>query len=336
MFRRHAGTGRLNFVEAHKTGVDGLTGLNGASSVAISPDGRHAYVTAPRDDILSIFSRNAVTGSLTFVANQLTLNGVCWVVVSSDGRHVYVVGFAESAVALFNRDAQTGSLSLVEVHRDGVDGVDGLFAASWATLSPDGRHVYVSGAEDDAIAVFSRDASSGGLTFVEMHRDGISGVEGLEGAHASVVSPDGVSVYVTGTYDEALVVFSRDATTGRLVYVETHKDGVDGVEGLSGARSIVASPEGRFLYIAGFFGNAVSIFRSDAELPPASTVTVAPIPTRPPRETPVRPVGGYGEVLLVSMLIKPAIALGAVGAMLVASMRFLGRYLSRIPWRESI
>jgi 6-phosphogluconolactonase (cycloisomerase 2 family) len=37
-------------------------------------------------------------------------------------------------------------------------------------VSPDGRHVYVAGQLDNAIAIFARDPLTGALTFVEAKR----------------------------------------------------------------------------------------------------------------------------------------------------------------------
>src|SRR5260370_32831893 len=52
-------------------------------------------------------------------------------------------------------------------------------------------NIYVSSAGDSAIAVFSRNVSTGRLTFVEAQFDGVNGVTGLRGAAAVRVSPDG-------------------------------------------------------------------------------------------------------------------------------------------------
>ena len=43
----------------------------------------------------------------------------------------------------------------MEVHKDGVGGVDGLDGANSVTMSPDGKHVYTTAQFDDAVAVFS-------------------------------------------------------------------------------------------------------------------------------------------------------------------------------------
>jgi DNA-binding beta-propeller fold protein YncE len=71
VFRRDATSGTLAFVEAKRDGVDGVQGLGGAWSVAVSPDGRHLYAAAFADQAVSVFARDATTGALRFVEAQV-------------------------------------------------------------------------------------------------------------------------------------------------------------------------------------------------------------------------------------------------------------------------
>jgi hypothetical protein len=101
------------------------------------------------------------------------------------------------------------SYALVEFVEVQYDGTDLDFVVDVAE-SPDGRHVYAVGILDDAIAVFSRNATTGTLSFVEMQKDGVGGVDGLDAAISVTVSPDGKYVYAAGNLDDAIVVFSVD------------------------------------------------------------------------------------------------------------------------------
>jgi DNA-binding beta-propeller fold protein YncE len=58
-------------------------------------------------------------------------------------------------VAVFSRNTTTGALTFVEFQRDEDGSVDGLDAARSVAVSPDGKHLYVAGQTDDAVAVFS-------------------------------------------------------------------------------------------------------------------------------------------------------------------------------------
>ncbi|MDA1215525.1 MAG: beta-propeller fold lactonase family protein [Chloroflexi bacterium] len=271
VFSRNATTGTLGFVEFKQNGVGGVSGLDGIVFVTVSPDGKHVYTAATNDNAVAVFSRNATTGALTFV--EFKQDGVAGVdglqqarsvIVSPDGKHVYASSSIDNAVAVFSRNATTGALSFVEVHKDGVLGVDGLANSRSVTISLDGKHVYASGVSDDAIAVFSRNATTGALTFVEVHKDGVLGVDGLDVALVVDVSPVGKNVYVTGTDDNAVAVFSRNATTGALTFLEVKKDGVSGVDGLGGANPVRVSPNGLFVFVGGQTDDAVAVFSRSA------------------------------------------------------------------------
>ena len=267
VFSRDSTTGALTFVEVHKDGVGGVDGLNGAFSVTLSPDGKHLYAAGIDDDELAAFSRNSTTGALTFFV-EVKREGVIYleglnafsVTVSPDGKHLYAAAELDDAVAVFSRDSKTGALTFVEVHRDGVGGVDGLESAFSATVSPDGSHLYAASLLDDGVAVFSRSSTTGALTLVEVHKDGVGGVDGLDWVASVTVSPDGSHLYAAGAVADAVAVFSRDSTTGALTFVGVQKDGVGGVDGLDGAHSVTVSPDGSHLYAAGLIDDAVAVF----------------------------------------------------------------------------
>jgi 6-phosphogluconolactonase (cycloisomerase 2 family) len=179
------------------------------------------------------------------------------IALSPDGAQLYVAGSGANAVAVFARDAETGALRPTSVVRDGVRGVGGLDQPGDVAVSPDGANVYVAGFDADALAVFARDPDSGKLRFVAVMRDRVGGVRGLGGAVSVAVSPDGRAVYVAGREDDSLVVFSRDAATGRLRFVESER------EPDFGPTAIAISPDGRHLYASGFDASAIAIFERD-------------------------------------------------------------------------
>ena len=235
VFSRNSSTGALSFVEVQTDYVGGVR-VGWSPSVTVSPDGAHVYVAGTLDGALgdgavSVFSRDPSTGALSFVEVQTDgVGGVAGidvassVTVSPDGVHVYVTGRTviggEGTVAVFNRDIASGALSFVEVQTDGIGGVDGLDFAKSVTVSPDGAHVYVAGNGDDAVVVFSRNAATGALTFVEVQKNGIGGVDGLDGL-SLIVSPDGAHVYAAGQFDNAVAVFAADPLVPTVMRVNS-------------------------------------------------------------------------------------------------------------------
>ena len=85
------------------------------------------------------------------------------------------------------------------------------------TSSPDGKHIYAGSLYDDAVAVFSRNSTTGALTFVEFHKDKVGGVDGLDGVESVTVSPDGKNLYAAATTGDAVAVFSVVSGVGASV-----------------------------------------------------------------------------------------------------------------------
>ena len=146
--------------------------------------------------------------------------------------------------------ARAGQLSFLSAEVQGVGGVNGLDVAVSVAVSPDGRHVYAAAYGDDAVSVFARNPSTGVLSYVEVQKDGVAGVDGLAGAYSVALSPDGKHVYVAGNSEAAIAVFSRDSTSGHLTFVEVQKNGVNGVAGLAFINSVTVSPDGKHVYAA--------------------------------------------------------------------------------------
>lgn len=220
LFHRDAATGALSFVEAVTDDVDGVVGLDGVSSVTLSPDGAHLYTTAFRDDSVAVFERNAATGALRFVKVYLDgvgavdgLDGATEATVSPDGAQLYAVsifhtfGGGENALVTFDRDAATGELQFSEVQFGGIGGIDALRQPSSVSLPPDGSLVMVTGVAADALSVFSRDTATGLLDLQEVKVDGMDCVDGLETAVRSAVSPDAAHIYVAGLMEAKVAVF---------------------------------------------------------------------------------------------------------------------------------
>jgi DNA-binding beta-propeller fold protein YncE len=192
----------------------GVDGLDGPRSVATSPDGDHVYVASSEDSAVAVFGRDSSTGLLSFVeAVKDTDSGVdgldgAWpIALSPDGAYVYVGGKAEDAVAVFSRSQVTGELSFEAAIFDGMGGVDGLAGARGVVVSPDGHHVYAVGSSDHAVAVFARNPTTGTLTWSELVKDGVGGVDGLFSARTVAVTPDGDHVYVAASLDDAVAAF---------------------------------------------------------------------------------------------------------------------------------
>lgn len=286
-FSRNITTGSLSFLGRIKDGETGVDGLDGARSISISPDGLNLYVAGWDDNALALFSRDTSTGVVGFLGRIkhgedgiFALDAPHFLTVSPDGENVYVTLWDEDSVSVYNRDTNTGLLVFNSKIDNGSpdaigNTVSGLEGSRAAIASPDGNQLYVVAWNDDALTTFNRD-STGALEFVDTQRTGIDGVEGLDGAHSLAISADGKFVYVAAFFDDAITVFSRDTDLGMLTYDQTIYSSDEGVEGLNGSLTIMASPDGEHVYSTSTSEKSLVSFRRELIIDPP-VFTVEPI-----------------------------------------------------------
>ncbi len=298
VYGRDRVTGDLTFIESlANLGMDAfsntITGLDGASNVIVSADGRYVYVASELDQTIAFFVKHEGDNQLTFISStvfDVAGNPVNIALPSDmafipDGSVLMVTSETGNRVDFFEVGG-SGDLvfqgSLVDGGRDsGMTTIDGLAGASSIAVSPDGRHMYVTGAMDNAIAVFSKPDDGPELMgfglplFVQKLANldmdaspAMNVVSCLGGASSVEVSPDGMHVYVTGETDNSIAVFSRDSNTGELTFVESLTDsGLDSmsntVENLLAPVSVSISPGGMTVYVAASGSNAVTVFERD-------------------------------------------------------------------------
>jgi 6-phosphogluconolactonase (cycloisomerase 2 family) len=177
---------------------------------------------------------------------------------------------------------------------NGLDGVRGI------VVSPDGKFVYASSEDDDAVTIFKRDKSSGKLKPKGCVDDNDTGTnpsqgedacaqsaDGLAGASAMVISDDGKSLYVVGEIDDAVVRFDRNKSTGALNPVGCVDDNDTGTDpnqgedacaqstnGLAGVSAIAISADDKNLYTASEGDDAITRFNrgNDGSITPQTCI----------------------------------------------------------------
>jgi predicted outer membrane repeat protein len=315
-FKRNPATGALTAIQTFTNTF--LNSLNGARLITVSPDGKNVYVVStigggnPGGGAFVALSRDTTTGLLSnreeiTSGAEAGLGGAYGVVISSDGRFVYTTGNSANAVVVWSRDVNYGFVSHTQTITSTATG--DLGGARGLALSPDGTNLYVTAyssgnASTGNLVVYKRNPVDGKLTHVQTKTEcdlipnclfGGNYLDGLGGAFQVVVSPDGQFVYAIGTYDGAVVVFRRNGLDGSLTRIWTYKQGVGGIDGLTGVSGVTISPDGHYLYTASY-GNsgsqiaaAVVVFSRDST---SGLLTVGQLIQRSP------PLGGPAQPLL--------------------------------------
>jgi outer membrane protein assembly factor BamB len=232
----------------------------------VSPDGSRVFITGVSE------TTNTTSGMLT-AAYDATTGDELWAVrtdpspgdqdialtlaVSPAGDRLYVAGsrgpFIPSDLAILAYDAASGS-ELWEVQYNGPGNYDD--GAALARLSPDGGTLYVTGTSfgqdtyQDYVTL-AYDAGTGGLKW-ESRYDGPAGT--YESANGLGLSPDGGTLYVTGSSEQWLfgpddyATVAYDALTGSELWVTRFDAPVDSEDE---ANELAVSPGGRRLYVTG-------------------------------------------------------------------------------------
>lgn len=305
VFRRNQKTGVLSqpsgaagcVALSDAEGCGAAVGLDAPNSVAVSPDGRTVYATARDSSSIAVFHRSAKTGALTQLpgaegclsglpqppsgcANARALAYPDVVVVSPDGRNVYVGAFFGNAVVNFAVNPATGGLTqlsgsagcIAESATNGCAPGVALGNPEGLGISNDGGTVYAAAASSSAVAILTRDATTGALAQVPTKAGCIVnaplerctvGVQ-LGGANAVAVSPRRGTVYVS-SFQNSVTSFAAafgtliqlPGTSACLVYLRAV--GCSFGRAIEAPEGITVSPDGRNVYTASIFSNAVDV-----------------------------------------------------------------------------
>ena len=285
-----AGTLTQSVLYLDDDGIEGLPegaagefdGLFGPSAIALSPDGSLLFVTAI-EDVLSVWQVNAEAGTLTQSAlyrddrrggNFGGLNGLLGLALSPDGSLLFVTARSGDSLSVWRVNAAQGTIEQTQLLEDDSGNIDGLNGANGLVLNADGTLLFVTGQDDNALSVWRVNAAEGTLMLSALYLDddGTEGLpegaagefDGLGGAEALTLSPDGSLLFVTGQDDDALSVWRVDAFSGTLTQSALYKNSRP-FGGLDGAADLALSPDGSTLFVTAQSDDALSIWQVNAE-----------------------------------------------------------------------
>lgn len=289
--KRNQGDGTLTFVDTIKEDMaHGF--LNGTVDVVVSPDGDFVYTASYNDHAIGAFARDAgMDGELTLVDSYIDgvsgidgLFNVRSLAVSPDGANLYSMSFTGD-LTTFVRNTSTGELQQTQVLENTGPVLNMmLMDGSSVIVSPDGRHVYAMGTEENAIAVLDRDAGSNGeLTLKETYTTSTHPeFSGIGGPAGGAFASNGTELVVAGEFVDSVQVLERNPISGLLRAGAVLTNGIDGVTGLDKPREVVISPDDQNFYVPSFTTNSLAVLESGAypiynSAPNAISDTIRPL-----------------------------------------------------------
>jgi hypothetical protein len=251
----------------------GGTDFQYASSLAMSPDGRTAYVTGisagPEQagdpyDVFATIAYNTANGELRWIDRYAFApidNWASSIVVTPNGQRVFVTGATPAGYPIVAYDASSGSrLWVKSVMPAGYTGFEGTLA-----VSPDSSLVYFSG-----------EVQVGDGPETKLVTRAYNTTTGVKAWGATLlpppdaqITPSGIAVdaaglrlFVTGSMGTLnqvpsdnppdFVTIGYGATTGTHLWTRTF----DGAKGFDYGRSVAVTPDGTDVIVAGTSGSA--------------------------------------------------------------------------------
>ena len=266
VFTRNSSNGNLTLLETYKNGSFGISNMTLPSKMII-PSDDNMYVVSSRDSSILFFQRDVTTGLINFnnyykqgqngVDGLITINSMS---ISYDLNNLYTTSAKDSSVSVFKIDATTGELTYSSTLRQGQNGVDGIRGCRFAIPGPNGKQLYAAGFNGNTVALFNRDQTTGVLTYTKQITNGVIGNDGIQAPTFIATDDTGKNIYILSASKNTLAVYSRDANTGEITFQQIFKDGVNGIDGLKGAKYIAIGPGRRNVYVAGSSDFAIACF----------------------------------------------------------------------------
>lgn len=223
------GTGRISVpitvTIAPRVSVATATAGAGASAVALSPDGKRAYVTNADGNSVSVIdtATNTTAATIKDVGNFPVA-----IALSPNGRSVYIANAFGDSVSVIDTGTNTVTASIA-VGR----------TPSAIAVSPDGGRLYVTNDNGDSVSLIDT-ATNTVTTTIAVGAN----------PQAVAITPNGARAYVANAGGDSVSVINT--ATNRVVNTIRLGPG-------SSPGAIAISPDGRRAYVAGFEDGTVTV-----------------------------------------------------------------------------
>jgi DNA-binding beta-propeller fold protein YncE len=239
----------------------------GSEGVAVSPDGSKVFLTGPfrappAGPKFATVAYNAATGAQLWAQTTKGITFSRDVAASPDGSAVLVSGKVSlvSGGSVFTTTAYAPATGTpLWTHRFRGPGPDS--APSALTVTPDGRDVFVTGSSTGNVpgavdfTTVGYATASGAQLWARSYQPPTA-VNGTDGAQAAGMSPDGTSVYITGSAAGSArnsvnyTTIAYHTATGQKAWLARYV----GPRNFDFANALAVSPTGNGVFVTGFIG----------------------------------------------------------------------------------
>jgi serine/threonine-protein kinase len=188
--------------------------------VAVSPDGRHAYVTNNNSGSVSVID----TDSDSVTATVTVGTAPSGIAVAPDGRHAYATNQASGSVSVIDTDSNTVTATIPVGQGPGD-----------IAVSPDGRRAYTT------------NRLSGSVSVIDTGSTTVTATVPFTNPWDVAVSPDGRRAYISDAVDSVSVLDTATNTIIARIPAGSRPEGV------------AVSPDGRHVYASNAWSHSVSV-----------------------------------------------------------------------------
>jgi len=243
------GLGTVSVIDTTSNTVTATISVPDAGRLAITPDGRYVYVVGGSNSVWVIdTASNTVTATIPVGKEPFD------VAISRDGIYAYVADASSDALSVINTASNT-VIATIPV---------GIFPTGVA-VSPDGLYVYVTNATTNDVSVI--DTATDTVTAT---------ITTGSGAFAVAVSPDGRHAYVANLNAGSVsVIDTASNTVTATLTVGSHPF------------DVAFAPDGRYAYVTDGDSDGVSVINT------ASNTVIATVPLVSPAGVVFAPDGRH-------------------------------------------
>lgn len=228
--------------------------VDGVGPLAIDPAQQFLYAALGGQNAVQAYTVDPSTAALTPIASTPVGFNPVYLAVDPQGSHLLGATFGGDELAIFGLQAD-GSIG-DETQRIAVPEEPHSIA-----FDPSEAWIVIPHRTPDIVSQWSYDPATGTVAAADPAQG--TAPDGSGPRHV-VFHPDGTHAYVSGEFDDTVLVFAFDSGTGALTFEEavtTLPNGFDGDQNT--VADIHITPDGRFVYASNRGHDSIAMFAVD-------------------------------------------------------------------------